>query len=85
LRLTETIHGYSGIINNEIYPLGMFCFQKLGKALDTLYFRNVEGVVPNIDKPAVRYERLCLFELGIVFDTFEGLFTPGLISRRQVN
>lgn len=57
----------------------------LRKRLNALGLRDIQLMVIDVRETSIRGQSLCLLQLGIISDVFEGCFTTSLISSCEID
>jgi hypothetical protein len=81
---TESIHGDTRIVDDEVYTPTVRAFQMVGERTHTRTICDVQGVEFNVREAAVGFQGGGLGELRVVQEGLDGCFATGLVAGCEI-
>jgi hypothetical protein len=82
---TEAVHCDTGVVDDKVNTITMGLLQMIREGLDATTICNVQLMVLDLSEPAVRFQRLGLLQLCILFQILQGSFSSTLIASGEVD
>jgi hypothetical protein len=84
LRPTESIHGDTSVVDDEVNTIGMVTSQVIGECFHTGAVSHVKGVEFNLGGASIGFQRFGLFKLRVFFEISNSGFTAAFIASCKV-